>query len=517
MIATKLQKILPGAMAFVDKFREATFAQISRKLTNPRRQPADTILSAFRRVSASTGTKPEIIEAAVKSLSNGHPVLSANHHGFETHPEMVQGTMIFGLSSLLKGLEKDGLTSPLVVLASSNVPLNNPTAPGGLLIGRRVAQGRRPQLRLFSRSMDHVLTSRAPVLTKKSITAALERLKNLPLWTESEKKMAFDFVENYLLSQYFLDSPNFLTQASKLAALVWRDRFDSPSNLMANIPPLIHIDLEALVASSLAFDMFDSLSPIAHVLFNQGIRSEVVKVLADRTGAWSGSLLGGINAKGKAEPSKGTVFFWGVDARGCRSPLSLETSGNRTFLSAISMKFPLEPEPIATALAEGHLIPGLFLDYLTLASHGLTTYGGVFMIDYLPLLLLPVAQILEIDLESFVPDLKNQKASDDSSLTSELIFKKEQWPNPLEPLLAAGMLPIGFEEPASPGGFAAAGALELFASKPFSLDNLRALAQMTVGDSWPFTAGEWYQEEIPPSLREPGWESLLSKPSMLVF
>ncbi len=35
--------------------------------------------------------------------------------------------------------------------------------------------------------------------------------------------------------------------------------------------------------------------------------------------------------------------------------------------------------------------------------------------------------------------------------------------------------------------------------------HLETLGRTRLRELWPFTAGEWYQEEIPPARRIPGW------------
>jgi hypothetical protein len=164
----------------------------------------------------------------------------------------------------------------------------------------------------------------------------------------------------------------------------------------------------------------------------------------------------------------------------------------------------------------------LFLDYLTLAIHGVTAYGGVFMIDYLPALLTPAAQILEIEFPGFrsMADFSSLDESRANGVNERLSENPHTRQNARDlsyrPYLAAGLLPLGREEPSSPFSFSAVGALELFSLGPFSSRDLVRLASLTVGESWPFTAAEWYQEETPLSLREPSWEKSGEAPAMIL-
>jgi hypothetical protein len=542
-IEKRLAEVLPGALDFARRAENVELGALSRFLNRPLTRPDETLMTAFARAIASQGFPPEEAQAALKGLRLGRPVLAANHHGLETHPEMVQGTLIFGLAAMAEALATQTPTQasdsgdpppPTIVLAASGVPLNNQTAPGGIMVGRRGESGRRLQLRLFSRSQDHVLAGRAPALTQKSLFLALDRLARAPLWFECEKRTAASFLETYPLDRTILELPDFLTQASKIAARVWADRLKS-AGLGPKVPPLIHLELEALVSACLAQDMADPLNPISRVLFKSPTRAAVLRALAGRAGAWSAALIGPAakgsrpKAQPKADPTGGlsdvppeesgggTVFFWGVDKRGERRRLKFVLSGDQPYLAGPAESIPLAPEPIATALAEGRLIPGLFLDYLTLAVHGLTTYGGVFMIDYLPALLGSVAEILGIKFPGFDPKEDRPDSAGkargagvgEGRRTGGLI--PGYWPP-----LAAGILPLGREEASSPSGFSAIGALELFALGPFSALDLTRLAAVTVGQAWPFTAGEWYQEETPPKLREPFWEKSLGPPALIL-
>jgi hypothetical protein len=145
------------------------------------------------------------------------------------------------------------------------------------------------------------------------------------------------------------------------------------------------------------------------------------------------------------------------------------------------------------ALSEKTLVPGLFLDYLVLAAHGLMAHGGIFMIDYLPALLGPAAEILEIALGPML-DPSPQKP---------------------RPLLAAGFQPLGLISPQNQG-YASAGALELLAAGPLTPTALNQLAQTTLNEAWPFTAAQWYQEEIPPDQRLLGRDYELARPALLL-
>lgn len=88
----------------------------------------------------------------------------------------------------------------------------------------------------------------------------------------------------------------------------------------------------------------------------------------------------------------GTHFFWGVDARGRRIHLSLESEGNALLLSGRDIedqpyRYPFTPEGLTGAMRTGRLLPGLFLTFLVVSfARGFRCFGGPWQIDYLPLM-----------------------------------------------------------------------------------------------------------------------------------
>lgn|GEM_PF-5931365 len=428
-----LKQHLPGACRFYREYGRLTFSQLSRLLAGPvpHRDPSPVLRSSLGRRAAAAGAWFETARRVAEAAS----AQTASHHGFDCHPETVQGSLIFGLDSL-----RAGSSSPVLVLASGNVPLGNSLGVGGLVFGRREAGNRRPRLNLFPRSSDDLAAAAAPPLTWSNLETAWGRLADLSL-NPLEMKAARRAFEEFFFSEDFPAGPDFLSQAAWFNQRLWAAR-------CAGGPELVFLELEAVARDCLKADLAEPDSPVYRLLFDPRIRGKILTRLAGAPACWSAGRLGTSVSRGE----RGTVFFWRLNRRGRARALNLSASGR---LTGPETNLPLEPEAIGADLESGRLRPGLFLTFLTLAAHGLRVHGGVYMIDYHPPLLAEAESLLETPLGASAPAL-----------------------------LGAGPLPLG-----------PAGALELLASSPLPPDFWSALAESRLAESWPLTARQWFLEE----------------------
>ncbi|MDR1578576.1 MAG: hypothetical protein LBT86_10205 [Deltaproteobacteria bacterium] len=514
-IEKRLQRILPGAMSYVKARGETKLLDLTVGWSAPKTQPSERLLINLKKIikdhPLTNSIQPDqLIDDLTASFHS--PVLAANHQGLDTHPEMVQGLLLFGLPTIL-GLRK----IPIVILATGSAPLNNPTGPGAIMLGRRGCLGQRLMARMFSRSRDGLMAAFAPLITKDLVHNRLTRLKDLTEWTNSEKGLIKVFLEKWLLDPEFLSQNNFANQSAWLAQAFWARHFgrtsqveqtDQYSQSRPSVPPICHLELEKLVNAILTQDLVDQSSVAYYAMFDPNARNALLVTLAGQRGTWCRELAGScrfepnqiksgqfercqlypsrlshcqINpAQMDTQPavdlnqSRGTIFFWGVH-EGRRFPLALAFKGSTPILKGTHLELPLTPTHILTALAENQIYPGLFLDYLVLASHGVLAHGGTLMTDYLPPILAQAGKILGCSLI-----------------------------NEFRPLPVAGLLPIGAR---GSEGFSAAGALELFGADPWGHGLAQKLANLTINQVWPLTAREWYQEITPVGSRVANWRS----------
>lgn len=486
-IASKVSELLPGGSRFFAEHGELALAGASRRLNRAGPRPSDAAIAAvLKELKAVYG--PGCLPAARASLLAGAPLLSANHHGFDTHPELVQAVLIFALARRDEagtatadpgGADQEELGSgagwPVLVLACGAVPLRNPTCSGGFLLGRRSVDGRRIRALAFPRSYDECLVGAAPALSRNQLESFRSRLAGPP-FRRAESAAAQEALDRTAADDFY-DRPNFISQAAVFNSRLW-------SGLTGGLNDVLYVEMESVVNDCLEADLADGDSPAARVLGEARVRERVLKRLAGQTGCWARELVDGpLSAAGLADTSRarGTVFFWEISSGGRRYSMGLDASSSGPAeLVGPGRRLPLVPELISRALREGRIKPGLFLDHLILADHRLDTRGGVFLVDYLPGLLEPLAEILDR------PDL--------AEYAGRARF------------LAAGALPVR-----SGGGDdswqreAAAGGLELASAGPWNAKTWRSLAELSFGEIWPFTASEWYLEETRPEDRPPDW------------
>ena len=131
-LAELLALTLPGAVSFLDRFSDLTLGEISQGFHHRDKNPSEVLIKAAELLAERLGDEPAASRVS-EALKAGYPILAANHHGLETHPEMVQGALLFGLKGLL-----DQSGQPVITLASSTVPLTTPPPLGG---SHRVAAG----------------------------------------------------------------------------------------------------------------------------------------------------------------------------------------------------------------------------------------------------------------------------------------------------------------------------------------------------------------------------------------
>jgi hypothetical protein len=424
---------------------------------------------------AAPGLGRELTAHLLDDLRNGARASAATHHGVESYPELAQGNLLFALAEIRRSLDHEPF-APILVLACENAPLNSATCPGGFLFGRRRQGDRYQKIHLFKRSSDRVIVGRAPSLTREDLNLFLTRVDQADL-QPFEKTGLKKIVGPLASDALFLGASSFLDQAARLNRRLWNQRFKGEK-----FPALAFLSLEGLASECLIQDLAEADSLVSRLIFDQSAFDYVLKKLRGLSGCWHESLLSlpdGAIPSDRSRPL-GTVLFWEINAVGQSSPMGLTMKKGQPALTGSALSLALRPEELISALTERKILPGLFLCFATLVlGHGLRTYGGVYMVDYLPRMLAPALEVC--------PPPRPVDLSWSSSL-------------------AAGLLPIQLDS-GRPGweGLYPAGAVELAAAGPLETDFFERLMALKLSDISPFSASEWCLEETRPEHRARHW------------
>lgn len=438
-------------------------------------------------------TRPVLGESAAKALSQRlqrcPAVLSANHHGFDCLPEMVQAIHFFGLHDLLHQDPQQNSASAqnedaadcsriIPVLSCSGVPLQSSFYPRGLMPARQDVHGKRLHLPLFPSALQDTLVLCAPALTAEGVHTMRQRwpLDALDKW---ELEAAHALLEEHILTPEVLSLPHFSDQAMRINATLCAQRFPgSPQTSVA------YLDLEEASRRMLMLDLGNPQSVMYRMLFTTSLRDKALHALSGKRGCWSKNAA--LGKELSRTGSDGTIFFWTIDAQGRRCPLRLvpgKTCGTMA-LEYKEFRVELSPNALIEALQARRIYPCLLSTYISLElEHHLRCYGGIFLVNYLPDMLHTVMQVFQSEgeeLPAFTPYLA----------------------------LAAVTLTV---QTLSAGRPTPAGALELAAAGGIGQSHIEKLAALSVMEVLPLSMKEWCLTYVPKAQHSQQWLAELNK------
>ncbi len=335
-------------------------------------------------------------EAISEDLHEMPQVLTANHHGIDTFAQSTQSNLLFSMRSRANG--KSAGTVP--VLACGSIPMNNLTYPRGLLIyAHTVASGAGEvcKLPLFPDRHKRTLVSVAEPFTGEMLGRARIRAKKLAnsnkvaATIDSALNTIFDDLGS--IDQAF---SSYSQQATVVNNRLWRRLFRG----RFCDPELVYIEFECIASRLLQKDLFDDSTICHQLMFDRKLRERLIENLDGQRGCWKYEKLmrrctNLTPAHGMRETdSQGTMFFWGVDAKGRKIPLYIKEgdNGKGTALSGIDdngnlWASPFTPSGIVRGLREGRLLPSIFTSYLLISiARGVSCIGGYYQADYLPVM-----------------------------------------------------------------------------------------------------------------------------------
>ncbi|WP_054691408.1 hypothetical protein [Desulfosarcina cetonica] len=329
-------------------------------------------------------------------LERSPMILTANHHGIAYFAQDFQGNLIFSLNR--KGEGTDLRTVP--VFACGTVPLDNLTYPLGMLCYQALETGLDSipnKIPIFSNKMRRQMVSSAKPFKMDMIHRAKKRLRKMirdRILPVSVEPSIIALLEKEYARSDVLDLPTYSQQSVVMNHALWNRIFKAPKRF----PDLVVLELEKVAMALLEKDLRDHNSLAHCVMFDPELRRNVFTNLDGSRACWQTSaLLRRLHADDTAGNWKdmpcscGTMLFWGLDARGRRVPLYLETdSGNAALLRGIDdrgnvLEMPFSIDAILEALSSNTILPSVFTSLLVISlARGVTCVGGYFQCEYLP-------------------------------------------------------------------------------------------------------------------------------------
>lgn len=475
---------MPAVDALLARFERARLGDFVARLERPDGAALQCRQDFIGEVARYTGETlgPGLGRAIADDLRECPQLLTANHHGIDTFAQSTQSNLLFSMRRRADGSPR----RTIPVLACGSVPLNNLTYPRGLLIyacNDVAGKGGICKLPVFPDSYKRKLVSAAGPFTAEMLERARAR---------AEKLIADDKLQSPIgpaLDSVFDDLarvghafPGYARQATAVNRRLWRRLFRGG----ACRSELVYVELEAIASRLLERDLFDRTSICHQLLFDPRLRGRLTAELDGQRGCWQREGLArrareSTPARG-ADSAIGTMFFWGVDAKGRQVPLhvaeghdaaaprllGIDDSGNH-------WSIPLTPEDIAGGLSDGRLLPSIFTSYLLIAiARGVACIGGYYQADYLPAMQRAVGAALGNDPGETAAARANGAPSPD--------------------LYLSGMQAVGFR---AGDRLLPAGPLEIIASGGIDAEQYARIGEVTVWQSHIASLFDFFMDVAP--------------------
>ncbi len=447
------------------------------------------LVDAVREYAAPLLDGP-IAEQVANHLGLAPIVLTANHHGVDFFAQSIQSSLLFALH--------EPRPSTVPVFACGAVPLNNVTFPRGLLLYRGAQDGssRLPiKLPIYPGRYKHDLVSTVRGIDETMLDRAEQRAQRLFL----EGGAATDLEEatkTVLQADYrhpaVLARPSYSEQAVILNHRIWKRLFRDP----AHAPDLVYLELEKIATRLLCHDLMNGSSLIRCVFFEAEVREVLLNKLDGHRGCWDLTALHArlnpsVEGPVKSAPTAntGTVFFWGVDERKRRTPLSLELPGCAALVGVGDhgerIEIPFSADPLCEALKAGRVFPGLFTSYLAIAlARGVTCVGGYYQAEYLPAMQRAVVSAVQQSQRHWAFAEKVSQVQTEAYLSG----------------VQAVMTLAGA------GALAPAGALEIIAGGGLSGEDLARIGDITVREAHLASVVDTVRDVAPEVADSPTWQ-----------
>ena len=323
-----------------------------------------------------------------KRFIDRNDILTANHHGATYCNIQIQGTLLYALS--------ENPDSVVPSFAFGDIPLNNSTYPRGINLAGRV------KIPLFSDSKKNSLVSFVDSFTKTDVEKALKKATSFfkqKKLSEEEFNTVCKILSVYS-SESVLSCSSYSEQSILLNEQLWNLIFKNRKDAL--LPEMICFEIEKIVSELLKLDLNNDCSLIYKMFFDSQLREYLLSELDEKYGCWTLHSLEALlnseneidskerhNKKRMLAAGSGTVFFWGIDSKKRRIPLSLLNLADGLYLTGFSdsgdeFKLKFTPDKLLEGMSENKLLPSLFTCFTAIAfARGYKCYGGFMQVDYL--------------------------------------------------------------------------------------------------------------------------------------
>jgi hypothetical protein len=332
----------------------------------------------------------EVSSRVKEQLLNNYFVSTADHLGPLSHPFFLNSNMLAGLNGGLS--EKIKLTD-WVVLACSNISLNNSSYPRGVQFHTQKREGLElKSFSLFPGTIRHQPVYNLPGYTKDTA----RQLRNILRGLFYAQVPASDIREatEFFNSQDVLDLPSYSDQIMIINSRIFKIFF-APSFTPLN---LTYINQEYLTVKLLE-NHWGLDTEIHRLMFDDDCRMSLLELFEGIPGAFS------------FKEDRGTFLFWGIDLNS-KKRIRLMLKRNALVSADGLFSMPLKPEVISTALKNGVLIPSMLLNMLVVGGYyGVKCLGGFSQTSYLTWML-----------DAYKKIFPNSTVGDSKTLCGDFIF-----------------------------------------------------------------------------------------------
>lgn len=299
----------------------------------------------------------EVARGVIKQLQKLPLVSTADHHGPINNPFFVNSNIISGIPQVAMA---DPEVKYLVAFSFASISINNSSYPRGIEFN--TDQDGIAKVSFFPDKLKMGVAYITRAFTAEDLGRAIKEIQQKEregFISKDKSEKIVSLVKKYFAAEHVLDSENFASQITKLNLDLWPALFGSKP-----CPDLIYLEIETIVAELLQnHHLKDSNSLIYKFLFDEQWRELVYKHFNNIDGAFS------------LEQGWGSFMFWGMDEKGRRVALSLNSDN----LVSKDGKYVFEytPTGIASALQQKQIFSSMLVCYLMIALYyGIKCLGG---------------------------------------------------------------------------------------------------------------------------------------------